>query len=322
MHRVKLKHTGLSVSRICFGTMTIGGQTGEDEARRMIDTCLDRGVDFIDTANMYHLGVSEEILGRILKGRRSRVILASKVRMKMGDAPDLSGLSRAAILRAIDDSLRRLDTDYLDLYYLHAPDSATPIEETLETMNELVKQGKIRHVANSNYAGWQVVEMQWLAQKNGFQPSVISQPMYNLIARGIEQEYLPMCRRFGVSTIVYNPLAGGLLTGKHQREAPLLGSRFDKNKLYLDRYWHAADFDAVEELRAIAAKAGRSLVSLALNWIYHHTSADCIIIGASRVDHLNENLKALEDGPLDDATIEACDGVWLKLRGPSPVYNR
>jgi len=288
----------------------------------MIDTCLDRGVDFIDTANMYHLGVSEEILGRILKGRRSRVILASKVRMKMGDAPDLSGLSRAAILRAIDDSLRRLDTDYLDLYYLHAPDSATPIEETLETMNELVKQGKIRQVANSNYAGWQVVEMQWLAQKNGFQPSVISQPMYNLIARGIEQEYLPMCRRFGVSTIVYNPLAGGLLTGKHQREAPLLGSRFDKNKLYLDRYWHAADFDAVEELRAIAAKAGRSLVSLALNWIYHHTSADCIIIGASRVDHLNENLKALEDGPLDDATIEACDGVWLKLRGPSPVYNR
>jgi aryl-alcohol dehydrogenase-like predicted oxidoreductase len=164
--------------------------------------------------------------------------------------------------------------------------------------------------------------MQWLAQKNGFQPSVISQPMYNLIARGIEQEYLPMCRRFGVSTIVYNPLAGGLLTGKHQRQAPLLGSRFDKNKLYLDRYWHAADFDAVEELRAIAAKAGRSLVSLALNWIYHHTSADCIIIGASRVDHLNENLKALEDGPLDDATIEACDGVWLNLRGPSPVYNR
>jgi 1-deoxyxylulose-5-phosphate synthase len=322
MDRVTLHNTALTVPRICFGTMTIGGQTNEDEARRMIDTCLDAGIDFIDTANMYHVGASEEILGRILKGRRSKVILASKVRMKMGDAPDLSGLSRAAILRAIDDSLRRLQTDYLDLYYLHAPDSAVPIEETLETMNHLVKQGKIRHVANSNYAGWQVVEMLWLAQKSGFQPSTISQPMYNLIARGIEQEYLPMCRRFGVSTIVYNPLAGGLLTGKHQRQAPLPGTRFDKNKLYLDRYWHDADFEAVEELRAIAAKADRPLVSLALNWIYHHTSADCIILGASRVDQLNENLKALADGPLDDETLQECDQVWLKLRGPSPIYNR
>jgi aryl-alcohol dehydrogenase-like predicted oxidoreductase len=146
--------------------------------------------------------------------------------------------------------------------------------------------------------------------------------MYNLIARGIEQEYLPMCRQFDVSTIVYNPLAGGLLTGKHRREAPLAGTRFDKNKLYLDRYWHDADFDAVEELRAIAGKAGRSLVSLALNWIYHHTSADCIIIGASRTDQLNQNLKALEDGALDEETLRACDEVWLKLRGPAPIYNR
>jgi len=322
MDRVTLRHTGLKVSRICFGTMTIGGQTSEDEARRMIDGCLDAGIDFIDTANMYHVGKSEEILGRVLKGRRSRVILASKVRMKMGDDPDLSGLSRVAILRAIDDTLRRLDTDYLDLYYVHAPDAATPIEETLETMNGLVKQGKVRHVANSNYSGWQVVEMLWLAQKNGFPPSVISQPMYNLIARGIEQEYLPMCRRFGVSTIVYNPLAGGLLTGKHRRQSPLPGTRFDNNKLYLDRYWHDADFDAVEELRSIAAQAGRSLISLALNWIYHHTSADCIILGASRVEQLNENLKALEGGPLHEETLRACDQVWLKLRGPTPVYNR
>jgi aryl-alcohol dehydrogenase-like predicted oxidoreductase len=164
--------------------------------------------------------------------------------------------------------------------------------------------------------------MLWLSQKDEFQPPLISQPMYNLIARGIEQEYLPMCRQFDVSTIVYNPLAGGLLTGKHRREAPLAGTRFDKNKLYLDRYWHDADFDAVEELRAIAGKAGRSLVSLALNWIYHHTSVDGIIIGASRTDQLNENLKALDDGALDEETLRACDEVWLKLRGPSPIYNR
>jgi aryl-alcohol dehydrogenase-like predicted oxidoreductase len=322
MDRITLKTIGLTIPRICFGTMTIGGQANEDEARRMIDTCLDAGIDFIDTANMYHLGASEEILGRILKGRRSRVILASKVRMKMGDEPDLAGLSRAAIFRAIDDSLRRLDTDYLDLYYLHAPDSAVPIAETLDTMNELIKRGKIRYVASSNYSGWQVVDMLWLSQNNEFQPPLISQPMYNLIARGIEQEYLPMCRQFDVSTIVYNPLAGGLLTGKHRREAPLAGTRFDKNKLYLDRYWHDADFDAVEELRAIAGKAGRSLVSLALNWIYHHTSVDGVIIGASRTDQLNENLQALEDGALDEETLRACDEVWLKLRGPAPIYNR
>jgi aryl-alcohol dehydrogenase-like predicted oxidoreductase len=322
MDRVTLKHIGLSVPRISIGTMTIGGQTNEDEARRMIDTCLDAGIDFIDTANMYHVGKSEEVLGRILKGRRSKVILASKVRMKMGEEPDLSGLSRAAILRAIDDTLRRLDTDYLDLYYMHAPDWAVPIEETLETMNQLVKQGKVRFLANSNYAGWQVVEMLTISEKHGYQAPVISQPMYNLIARGIEQEYLPMCKRFGVSTIVYNPLAGGLLTGKHQRQSPLPGTRFDNNKLYLDRYWHDVDFDAVEELRAIAAKAGRSIVSLALNWIYHHTAADCIILGASRTDQLNENLKALEGGALDSDTLQACDQVWQKLRGPVPVYNR
>jgi 1-deoxyxylulose-5-phosphate synthase len=322
MDNITLKHTDLNVSRICFGNMTFGGQTDKTVASQMIDLCVDSGINFLDTANAYNGGAAEEMLGQLLEGRRKKFILASKVRNKMGDAPDLAGLSRAAIFRAIDDSLRRLRTDYLDIYYLHLPDYEVPIEESLGAMNELVKQGKIRYVASSNYSGWQVVEMLWIAERNGWTKPFISQQMYNLIARGIEQEYLPMCKQFGISNVVYNPLAGGLLTGKHQREAPISGTRFDNNKMYLDRYWHPADFDAVDQLAKIAADAGRSLISLALNWIYRHTAADCIILGASRVEQLQQDLMALADGPLDTETLERCDRVWTDLRGPTPRYNR
>jgi 1-deoxyxylulose-5-phosphate synthase len=322
MDNVTLKHTSLDVSRICFGTMTFGGQTDAEAGGKMIDLCVDAGINFLDTANVYNSGASEEMLGRLLEGRRKDFVLASKVRNKMGDGVEMAGLSRAAIFRAIEDSLRRLKTDYLDLYYLHLPDYAVPIEESLDAMNELVAQGKVRYLANSNYSGWQVVEMLWIAQRKNYQAPFAGQPMYNLIARGIEQEYLPMSKRFGVSNVVYNPLAGGLLTGKHRRDAPLPGTRFDNNRMYLDRYWHQADFDAVDQLQRIAASAGRSLVSLALNWIYHHTPVECMILGASRVDHLRQNLKVLSDGALDPETLQACDKVWEKLRGSTPKYNR
>lgn len=322
MDSVTLRHTALTVSRICFGTMTFGGQTSEPDAAKMIALCRDRGINFLDTANAYNQGASEEILGRILEGHRKEWIVATKVRNKMGEAPDLAGLSRAAILRAIDDSLRRLRTDYVDLYYLHLPDYSVPIEESLDAMNELVKLGKVRYVATSNYAAWQMVEMFWICQRKGYPLPYLSQPMYNLIARGIEQEYLAMSRSFGVSNIVYNPLAGGLLTGKQRRESPIPGTRFDNNRMYLDRYWHQVDFDAVDQLQAIAAKAGRSLLSMSLNWLYHHTVTDCIILGASRMEHLEQNLGVLADGPLDSETLRACDQVWETLRGPTPKYNR
>jgi aryl-alcohol dehydrogenase-like predicted oxidoreductase len=208
MDRVNLKYTGLEVSRICFGTMTFGGQTDAEAARRMIDLCAGAGINFLDTANVYNAGASEEMLGRLLEGRRQDFIIASKVRNKMGDGVDMAGLSRGAIFRAIDDSLRRLKTDYVDLYYLHLPDYAVDIEESLDAMNELVKQGKVRWLASSNYSGWQVVEMHWMAERKGYQAPYVGQPMYNLIARGIEQEYLPMSKRFGISNVVYNPLAG------------------------------------------------------------------------------------------------------------------
>ncbi|HSB12983.1 MAG TPA: aldo/keto reductase [Bryobacteraceae bacterium] len=322
MQHIALRHTDLTVSRVCLGTMTFGGQTDIDEAARLVDHCLDSGVNFFDTANIYNKGASETILGRILRGRRSGVVLASKVRGKMGDGPNESGLSRVAIMRALDDTLRRLGTDYLDLYYLHQPDYDVPLEESLDAIDRLVRLGKVRWPASSNYASWQVCRMLWLAETHSYKPACVTQPMYNVLARGIEQEYLPMAKEFGVSTVVYNPLAGGLLTGKQQREAPIPGTRFDNNQLYLDRYWHPAYFDAVDRLGAIAASVGRSLVSLALNWLLHHSPADCLILGASRLDQISENLRAAEEGPLPEDAVAACDQVWADLRGITPKYNR
>jgi aryl-alcohol dehydrogenase-like predicted oxidoreductase len=294
----------------------------EAAALRIFDRALDGGINFFDTANVYNAGASERIVGKALTGRRDRIVLASKVRGKMGDGPAESGLSRAAILKAIDESLRRLGTDYLDLYYLHQPDYGVPVEETLAAMDEVVRAGKVRYPAASNYAAWQMTQMLAIAGKQGYRPAVVTQPMYNLVARGIEQEYVPMCKEFGLSTVVYNPLAGGLLTGKQKREAPLAGTRFDNNQMYLSRYWYDAYFDAVHELAAIARDAGRSPVSLALNWLLHHTATDCVILGASRIEQLEENLKVLDEGALPAGTVAACDGVWAKLRGVTPQYNR
>ena len=322
MERRKLQHTDLEVSRFCFGTMTLGKPLDQAGTNQVIDRCIDAGINFFDTANMYNAGVAETLLGNALKSQRDKVVIASKVRWKMGDAPDQLGLSRQAILRAIDESLQRLQTDYLDVYYFHMPDHSVPVEESLEAMETLVRQGKVRYPASSNYAGWEVVQMLWIAKERGWHAPYISQPMYNLLARGIEQEYLAMCKQFGVSTVVYNPLAGGLLTGKHRQDFVLPGTRFDNNDLYQRRYWHTQYFNAVERLREIARSCERSLVSLSLNWLLHHTMSDVVILGASSPAQLNENLAAGEEGRLPEDVVKACDQVWQDLRGPLPVYNR
>ncbi len=315
-----LGKTGLNVSRACFGTMTFGSQADQAASQRMVDLCIDHGINFFDTANMYNNGEAERILGKCLAGKRDKIVLASKVRAKMADG--LEGLSRRAMLRAVDETLQRLNVDYLDLYYLHMPDHTVDIEETLATMDEIVKAGKVRYPAFSNYASWQVTEMLWLSEKHGYVPPTVGQPMYNMLARGIEQEYLAMCKRFGISNCIYNPLAGGLLTGKQQQSRPLEGSRFDNNQLYLDRYWHPAYFAAVDELQAAATKEGRTLVSTALNWVWHHTEVECVILGASRAEQLEQNLAALQDGPLPIELLETCETVWKGLRGITPKYNR
>jgi aryl-alcohol dehydrogenase-like predicted oxidoreductase len=318
-----LPHTNLTVSRAAFGTMPFGAQADEALCRRMVNFCMDHGINFFDTANAYNNGMAETVLGSVLKGRRDRVVLASKVGFPTSDEAGRQWLSRAAILRAIDESLARLQTDYVDLYYLHVPDWKVPVEESLAAMDELVRSGKVRYPASSNFAAWQVVQMLWIGGTKGYNPPYVSQQMYNLLARGIEQEYLAMCKQFGVSTVVYNPLAGGLLTGKQPRQEPIAGTRFDKNQLYLDRYWHRGYFDAVEELRAAAEKEERSLIDISLNWLQHHTAVDCIILGASKMEQLEQNLAAFEKGgPLSSALLAVCERVWQNLRGITPKYNR
>ena len=318
-----LPHTDLKVSRVSFGTMTFGAQTDEAAARRLVDRCLEAGINFFDTANIYNQGRSETILGQALAGRRDKVILATKVRGKMGEGADESGLSPAALRKALEASLKRLETDYVDVYYLHQPDYATPIEETLAAMDELVRAGKVRYSAVSNYAAWQICEIHWLAEKHAYKPPRISQPMYNLLARGIEEEYLPFCRRFGVAVVPYNPLAGGLLSGNHsRRQGPISGTRFDGNQMYLDRYWHDDYFAAVEDLAGIARDAGKTLVELSFQWLLAQPVVDSIILGASRLEQLEENLKACENGALDEAMLARCDAVWKRLRGITPKYNR
>ena len=317
-----LPRTQLAVSRVCLGTMTFGGQTDEVTAVAMVELALERGINFFDTANVYNAGASETILGKALKGRRERAMIASKCAGKMGPAPDQAGLSRAAILRAAEESLRRLQTDYLDLYYLHRPDYLVPVEESLAAMGQLVREGKVRHVAVSNFAAWQIVRMLAAAGSKALPEVGVVQPMYNVLARGIEQELLPMCRDYGLGTVIYNPLAGGLLTGKQRFAAPLPGTRFDQNQAYLDRYWHEQNFAAVQELAEVARVGGRSLVSLALNWALHHTPIDSVIVGASQIAQLEENLRAAGEGALSAETVAAIDRIWARLRGPSPNYNR
>ena len=322
MNEVRLKQTDLEVSRLCFGTMTFGKPVDQATANRMVARCIDQGINFVDTANMYQAGVSETMLGEAMRSKRDKLIVATKVRGKMGDGQDESGLSKRAIFRAVEDSLKRLRTDYIDLYYLHQPDYNIPIEETLSAMEELVKQGKIRYPGTSNYSGWQVCEMWWIAKKNSYVPAYVSQPMYNLLARGIEQEYLPMAKKYDVAVIAYNPLAGGLLTGKHRQASVPLGTRFDNNSMYQDRYWHAQNFAAVEKLKRASESAGRSLVDVALNWLLHHTQTDCVLLGATRMEQLEQNLAACEKGPLPPEVLQVCDKVWAELRSPVPIYNR
>jgi aryl-alcohol dehydrogenase-like predicted oxidoreductase len=185
-----------------------------------------------------------------------------------------------------------------------------------------VKAGKVRYPATSNYSGWQVCEMLWIARERSYAPPYISQQMYNLLARGIEQEYLPMAKKYGVSVIAYNPLAGGMLTGKHSQAAISPGTRFDKNPMYQERYWQPGDFAAVDKLKHAAGKAGRSLISIAFNWLLHHSSVDCLVLGASRLEQLEQNLAACKEGPLSPELLAVCDEVWADLRNPVPAYNR
>jgi aryl-alcohol dehydrogenase (NADP+) len=322
MEQRRLGTSGLLIPRLTLGTMTLGAQVDAAVSRSMVDLALERGVNFLDTANVYNGGRAEELLGEIIAGRRDRFLIASKVGIKMADGPEDQGLSPSAIRKGIEGTLRRLRTDYVDLYYLHQPDYQMPLADSLAALDGLVRAGMVRHVACSNYASWQVCQMLWLAERNGWHPMQAVQPMYNLLARGIEQELLPACREFRLAVIPYNPLAGGLLTGKHSAERPVEDSRFTRMPLYRDRYWHDANFAAIQELTRLARESGRSLARLAVRWVLDRQAVTSVILGASRLEHLQENLAAADDPPLSADVLAACDAVWKQLRGTTPVYNR
>ena len=324
MELIHVVETDLKLSKICLGTMTFGSQVTEPEAARMVDFAMDRGLNFIDTANVYNAGLSEEITGRILGSRRTQIVLATKVRGKMGTGDDeYVGLSPKAISRAVEDSLKRLGTDYIDIYYLHQPDRSTDIYDTLEAMNDLVAAGKVRWIGTSNYAAWEMAEMAEVSEKLEYQVPRVAQPMYNAVARGIEQEYLACTERYDITNVCYNPLAGGLLSGKQSLEqGPLPGTRFDGNQRYLKRFWHREYFQAIEALKRVAGDLGISLAEMALRWVCNREGADCVILGASKMAHLEQNIEASQAGPLPEDALATCDEVWRALRGPTPQYNR
>lgn len=323
MEDFELGASGQQAGRVVFGTMTFGAQVDEREAAAMVGACRDAGVTMFDTSNNYSGGASEEILGRVIRPFRDEVLVSTKGGSHVDQADaSLAGLGRRALTAAIDGSLRRLGVDRIDVYYLHRPDPTTPLAETLETMADAVRAGKVRWVGQSNFAAWQIVRLNCVAREHGWPEVLVSQPMYNLLGRRVEDEYAACSRELGLTNIVYNPLAGGLLTGKHRPGAePAAGTRFSK-ETYRDRYWNPAQFDAVGRLAAIAAAAGLSLVQLAYRWVLHRDLTDAMLLGASGLDQLRSNLADLDGPALDDATAAACDDVWRDLHGAAPLYNR
>ena len=317
--------TGLKVSKFCLGTMTFGDQASESDAISMTHAAMDAGLNFIDTADVYVKGRSEEIVGKALKGRRDEVVLATKFGNPTGPLPNDKGGSRKHIMQAVEASLRRLDTDYVDLYYLHLPDYTTPIEETVRALDDLVHQGKVRYPAVSNFRAFQISKALWTSDVNGLARFECVQPPYNLLTRDIEYELLPLCGDEGLGVCVYNPLAGGLLTGKHDpSKPPTAGTRFSNEtmgKMYYDRYWNETNFRAVERFRAIAANAGHDMVQMALAWVLGSEHITSVIIGATSMRHVEHNLAA-GDIMLTEEERAACDEIWYELRPLRFFYGR
>ncbi len=329
MEHVRLGRTGLQVSRLCLGTMTFGLQSDEGTAVAILDRAAEGGIDFIDSSDSYPLGgdlstrgITEEILGRWLRGKRDRFIVATKCFAPTGPAPFDAGNSRKHIMAAIDNSLRRLQTDYIDLYQLHGYDRQTPIDETLGVLDDLVRSGKVRYTGCSNFLTYQLVRAIGRSETLRLARFDSVQPRYNLLFRQIEREMLPFCLEEGVGVIPYNPIAGGLLSGKHSRSgSPPEGTRFTlgtAGAAYQDRYWHDPEFDTVEELRQLAGQAGVSLVTLSVAWVMANKAITAPIIGASRPEQLDASLAAAEF-KLDENLKDRLDDQTHKYRmGDAP----
>ncbi|MEW5854685.1 MAG: aldo/keto reductase [Myxococcota bacterium] len=271
---------------LTLGTMNFGGRTPEPEAVRIMERALELGLSTWDTANVYGDGESERIVGRAARSRRKDVRLATKVGlMRVGGKPE--GLSPERIRAALDESLDRLGTDHVDLYYLHAPDYRTPLDETLSAVKEALASGKARHWGVSNFSSWQILQMRNICERTGMAPPATSQVLYNVLIRQLDVEYWKFTRQFPIHTTVYNALAGGLLTGRHRRDAPIpAGSRFDGNAMYQRRYWSERFFELVDAYGAVAREAGMSLMDLSYAWLAGAPGVDSILVGPATVEQL------------------------------------
>ena len=322
MNHVRLGRTGLRVPRLCLGTMTFGVQCDEAASFKILDHAFASGITFLDTADVYPIGGTletvgrtEEIIGRWLGPRRQDVILATKCFGAMSARPWDRGLSRKHILDAIDASLRRLRTDYVDLYQVHHPDPTTPIDETLRAFDDVLRAGKARYIGCSNLPAWETARALGRSDVLGVARFECVQPRYNLLFRQPERDLLPLCREEGLGVIPYNPLAGGFLSGKHRREAgPTAGTRFTLGtaaERYQERYWKDREFETVDALRPLAQQAGMSPATLAIAWVLANPVITSAIIGASRPDQLDDAVRATDKSldaglksRLDDLTYE------------------
>jgi 1-deoxyxylulose-5-phosphate synthase len=306
MQFTKFSRTGLSVSRLCVGTGTFGKQTDEAESFRILDTAAEAGVNFIDTADIYpggaeahEAGRAEEITGRWLKGKRGRFILGTKGGGSMGPSPWDQGSSRKHLLDAIDASLRRLNTDYVDLYQLHMDDASTPLDETVEALDSIVRSGKARYVGVSNFLAYRLARAIGRQDTLKLTRFVSAQPRYNLLFREIERELLPLAQEENVAVIPFNPLAGGLLSGRYRHDQKPDKGRFSAEvgqfgAMYKARYWHPREFATIDQLSLIATEAGEPLPKLAIAWVMANPAITSVILGASRTAQLNDTLAAAD----------------------------
>lgn len=321
----RMGRTGLKVSEVCLGTMTFGNQADEPTSFAIMDAAVEAGVTFFDTADVYPLGSTPEMRGRTEtfvgnwlheRKMRDKIVLATKCRGAMGEGPNESGLSRKHIFAAIEDSLRRLQTDYIDLYQVHSPDLETPIDETLLALNDLVREGKIRYIGCSNYPAWQLATALWTSDKLGVARFDCDQPRYNILYREIENEILPLCRAQGVGVIAYNPLAGGFLTGRYKTgQEPEQGTRFSlyqSGKLYQNRYWQSAQFEAVAELKKYFDGHNKPLAQVALAWVLAQSGITSAILGASKPEQLRDSIKGV-DLKLDEEDMKMANSIWYRL---------
>ncbi len=311
--------------RPVLGTMTFGDTVDRETAATMLDLVRDAGATELDTANVYAGGMTEEMLGELLSTRRGVFSVATKAGMPHPDAGDAPPLSAKALRACLTGSLRRLGLDRVDLFYLHQPDPTTPLSETVEALAALTREGLVGRIGVSNYAAWQIAELRHLFAEAGLPGPAVAQQMYNLLARRLDEEYAAFAAAAGVETIVYNPLGGGLLSGRYRFDAEPGAGRFGTSRLspaYRERYWNRRQFEAVDALSAIASEASLGLPELALRWVASRPVTTAVLVGASRVDHLRTNLDALARGPLPDDVLHRCDEVGHDLRGPMPAYNR